>query len=54
MLSIPPATTISASPLNGLSGKHHCFHIEAQTLLTVVQGMVFGRPAPMAACFAGA
>ena len=27
---------------------------EAQTLLTVVQGTEFGKPAPRAACLAGA
>jgi len=55
MLSIPPATIISACP-----SKMDCapramdFMPLAHTLLTVVQMTSFGSPAPFAACLAGA
>ena len=55
MFSIPPTTTIWLSP-----AKMDCvpnmiaFMPEAHTLLMVVQGTELGKPAPIAACLAGA
>ncbi len=55
MFSIPPATTISASPKAiAWAPCITAFIPEAQTLFIVVQGTVFGIPAKMAACLAGA
>ena len=55
MFSIPPATTTSASPNAIVCAANIIDFIpEAQTLLTVVQGTVFGIPAYIAACLAGA
>ena len=55
MFSIPPATTISASPaIIACAPCITAFIPEAHTLLTVVHGTLSGKPANLAACRAGA
>ena len=55
MFSIPPATTTSASPKRiACVANITAFIPEAQTLFTVVAGIVFGKPAFIIACLAGA
>src|SRR5881397_2269220 len=53
--SIPPVTTTSTSPARIIESAISTARIEdAQTLLIVSAGVSFGRPAPIAACRAGA
>ena len=55
MLSMPPATTISASPARIIeSASITAFSPEPHTLLMVVALTETGHPAPIAACRAGA
>ncbi len=55
MLSIPPATMISACPSAMVCApKMMAFIPEEHTLLTVVHGTLSGSPAPREACLAGA
>ncbi len=54
MLSIPPATTISASPSRiDCAARAMAFIPEAQTMLTVTAAVLLGSPARMAAWRAG-
>ena len=54
MLSMPPATTTSASPARiAWAASMTAFSPEPHTLLTVKAAMVSGRPALSAACRAG-
>lgn len=54
MLSVPPATMMSVSPsFMDCAARMMAFMPEAQTLLTVVQTVVLGRPAPRETCRAG-
>ena len=54
MFSIPPATTMSLSPISMLcAASITAFIPEAHTLFTAVHGTSAGMPAPNAACFAG-
>jgi hypothetical protein len=53
--SIPPATISSWSPARIIwSAISTARMLDAQTLLIVSAGVSFGRPAPIAACRAGA
>ena len=55
MLSMPPETTMSAEPAWMMScASMVAFMPEPQTLLMVVAPVASGRPAPRAACRAGA
>jgi hypothetical protein len=55
MDSIPPVTTISTSPARIIESAISTALIDdAQTLLIVSAGVSTGRPAPIAACRAGA
>ena len=55
MLSIPPATTISLSPVSiDCTPSIIAFIPELQTLFTVVHGVQSGNSARRAACLAGA
>lgn len=55
MFSIPPAITTDASPsATILAAMMTVCRLEPQTLLTVTAPTPCGRPAPMAACLAGA
>ncbi len=55
MLSIPPATTISASPSAiACAASITDFSPEPQTLFTVMHSTEVGSPAKIAACLAGA
>ena len=52
---MPPAMIISACPaMMSLAAIIAAFKLEPQTLLTVVQGVEYGNPAPSATCLAGA
>ena len=51
MFSVPPATTVRASPhWMAWAASITALSPEPQTLLTVVAPTAGGRPAPMAAC----
>ena len=54
MDSVPPAMIAEALPVMMVwAARMMAFKLEAQTLLTVVQTVEFGRPAPRAHCRAG-
>ncbi len=54
MFSMPPATTMSTSPVRIIcDASATALRPEPQSMFTVVDGTSLGIPAPMAACRAG-